>query len=88
MAQPPNQSVRVAVVIIVVVVVVHARKVRQANQQKAALMEPRPKKRRRNRGPRPDGVSVATAGVPIDHTADASLPVVDLAPISTWREID
>jgi ATP-dependent RNA helicase RhlE len=50
--------------------------------------KPRPKKRRRNRGPRPDGVSVATAGVPIDHTADASLPVVDLAPISTWREID
>ncbi|MBO0931734.1 DEAD/DEAH box helicase [Fibrella sp. HMF5036] len=50
--------------------------------------KPRRKNRRRNRGPRPEGVGTATAGVPIDHAAEAPLPAVDLAPISTWREID
>ena len=50
--------------------------------------KPRRKKRNRNRGPRPNGVEAAAAGVPIDHSAEAPLPAVDLAPISTWREID
>ena len=53
-----------------------------------AATKARRKKRRRNRGPRPDGVEVAAAGVPVDHSAEAPLPAVDLAPISTWREID
>ena len=54
--------------------------------------KPRRNNRRRNRGPRPEGVGAATgtatAGVPIDHAADVPLPTIDLAPISTWRDID
>ncbi|MBO0935270.1 DEAD/DEAH box helicase [Fibrella sp. HMF5335] len=53
-----------------------------------AATKARRKKRRRNRGPRPAGVETATAGVPVDHSVEAPLPAVDLAPISTWREID
>ncbi len=65
----------------------------QASPNGQATMEdgapkPRRKKRNRNRGPRPNGVEAAAAGVPIDHSAEAPLPAVDLAPISTWREID
>ena len=52
------------------------------------ISKPRRKKRHRNRSPRPDGVEAAAAGVPINHSAEAPLPPVDLAPISTWREID